>query len=165
MGLLDEAIREHLELKRRRGADPGEIAHEEHAALDPIFPAEQPLVADEPGDGEPVGGDAEIEGARGGQRPSAADSQTEAEPPPGGELHVAQETAELDMQAVLDGDDSAAAEHRAAGPEVTSGRTETHAAAPPQEGDAFEWELPGGDVQPDEHQPEPAPGQERMPFE
>jgi len=33
MGLLDEAIREHLELKRRRGADPGEIAREEQEAL------------------------------------------------------------------------------------------------------------------------------------
>jgi len=26
MGLLDDAIRDHLELKRRRGADPGEVA-------------------------------------------------------------------------------------------------------------------------------------------
>jgi len=28
MGDLDEAIREHLELKRRRGADPAEVARE-----------------------------------------------------------------------------------------------------------------------------------------
>jgi hypothetical protein len=35
MGLLDEAIREHLELKRRRGADPGEIARQEREALGP----------------------------------------------------------------------------------------------------------------------------------
>jgi hypothetical protein len=33
MGLLDDAIREHLELKRRRGADAGEIAREEEEAL------------------------------------------------------------------------------------------------------------------------------------
>jgi hypothetical protein len=33
MGLLDDAIREHLELKRRRGADPGEIARQEDEAL------------------------------------------------------------------------------------------------------------------------------------
>ncbi|MDX6676780.1 MAG: hypothetical protein QOE31_832, partial [Solirubrobacteraceae bacterium] len=26
MGLLDDAIREHLELKRRRGADAGELS-------------------------------------------------------------------------------------------------------------------------------------------
>jgi hypothetical protein len=36
MGLLDEAIREHLELKRRRGADPGEIARQEGEAFGPI---------------------------------------------------------------------------------------------------------------------------------
>ena len=33
MGLLDDAIREHLELKRRRGADPDEVARQEGEAL------------------------------------------------------------------------------------------------------------------------------------
>jgi hypothetical protein len=33
MGLLDDAIREHLELKRRHGADPDEVARQEHEAL------------------------------------------------------------------------------------------------------------------------------------
>jgi hypothetical protein len=33
MGLLDDAIREHLELKRRHGGDPGEIERQEHEAL------------------------------------------------------------------------------------------------------------------------------------
>ncbi|WCB91592.1 hypothetical protein DSM104299_00264 [Baekduia alba] len=36
MGLLDDAIREHLELKRRRGADPSEIEREESEALGPV---------------------------------------------------------------------------------------------------------------------------------
>jgi len=36
MGDLDEAIREHLELKRRRGADPAEVAREEQEALSPV---------------------------------------------------------------------------------------------------------------------------------
>jgi hypothetical protein len=36
MGLLDDAIREHLELKRRRGADPDELARAEHEALGPV---------------------------------------------------------------------------------------------------------------------------------
>jgi hypothetical protein len=35
MGLLDEAIKEHLELKRRHGADPTEVARLEHEALGP----------------------------------------------------------------------------------------------------------------------------------
>lgn len=36
MGLLDDAIREHLELKRRRGADPAEVEQAEHEALGPV---------------------------------------------------------------------------------------------------------------------------------
>jgi hypothetical protein len=35
MGLLDDAIREHLELKRRHGADPDEVARQEREALGP----------------------------------------------------------------------------------------------------------------------------------
>jgi hypothetical protein len=33
MGLLDDAIREHLELKRRHGADPDEVSRQEREAL------------------------------------------------------------------------------------------------------------------------------------
>jgi hypothetical protein len=33
MGLLDDAIREHLELKRQHGADPGEVERQEREAL------------------------------------------------------------------------------------------------------------------------------------
>jgi hypothetical protein len=62
MGLLDDAIREHLELKRRRGADPDEVARQEGEALgDPrsgefarpaeepqeVEAVEEPVVADE----------------------------------------------------------------------------------------------------------------------
>ncbi len=36
MGLLDDAIREHLDLKRRRGADPAEVQRAEHEALGPV---------------------------------------------------------------------------------------------------------------------------------
>ena len=35
MGLLDDAIKDHFELKRRHGADPGEVARLEHEALGP----------------------------------------------------------------------------------------------------------------------------------
>ena len=35
MGLLDDAIREHLELKRSRGADSEEVTRQEHEALGP----------------------------------------------------------------------------------------------------------------------------------
>jgi hypothetical protein len=36
MGLLDDAIREHLDLKRRRGADPDEVERAEREALGPV---------------------------------------------------------------------------------------------------------------------------------
>jgi hypothetical protein len=36
MGLLDDAIRQHLDLKRRRGADPAEIQRAEQEALGPV---------------------------------------------------------------------------------------------------------------------------------
>ena len=35
MGLLDDAIREHLELKRKHGANPDDVARQEQEALGP----------------------------------------------------------------------------------------------------------------------------------
>lgn len=67
MGLLDDAIREHLELKRRRGADPAEVARAEQEALGPVRREPEPAAAvqdpvhDEPDDGfahEPADADA-----------------------------------------------------------------------------------------------------------
>ncbi|HEX8157377.1 MAG TPA: hypothetical protein VF526_08320 [Solirubrobacteraceae bacterium] len=60
MGLLDDAIREHLELKRRRGADAVEISRLESEALGPVrrSPAGVPNLSDsaaaEPAAAEPV---------------------------------------------------------------------------------------------------------------
>ncbi len=45
MGLLDDAIREHLDLKRRRGADPTEVDQLERDALGPV--RRGPQVSDE----------------------------------------------------------------------------------------------------------------------
>jgi hypothetical protein len=45
MGELDDAIRDHLELKRRRGADPGEVAREEQEALAPVTRSHQIVAA------------------------------------------------------------------------------------------------------------------------
>jgi hypothetical protein len=42
MGLLDDAIREHLDLKRRSGADPAEIERAEREALGPVRRGPQP---------------------------------------------------------------------------------------------------------------------------
>ncbi len=60
MGLLDDAIREHLDLKRRRGADPAEVERDEREALGPVRRNQAPVtpesareesVADETGSG------------------------------------------------------------------------------------------------------------------
>jgi hypothetical protein len=53
MGLLDDAIKEHLELKRKRGADAEEVARLEQEALGPpqrgeFAPASAPAEPDEP---------------------------------------------------------------------------------------------------------------------
>jgi hypothetical protein len=55
MGLLDDAIREHLDLKRRRGADPAEVERAQREALGPVrrgpedADAGDPAFEDEPG--------------------------------------------------------------------------------------------------------------------
>jgi hypothetical protein len=63
MGLLDDAIREHLELKRQHGGDPGEIERQEHEAFGE---------ADRRQDDEPAATAASFE-----------DAGAEPEPPPG----------------------------------------------------------------------------------
>jgi len=47
MGLLDDAIREHLDLKRRRGADPTEIERAEREALGPVRRGPEPTAVPE----------------------------------------------------------------------------------------------------------------------
>ena len=48
MGLLDEAIREHLELRRRHGADPSEVERQEQEALGPARRGAVPAAEAEP---------------------------------------------------------------------------------------------------------------------
>ncbi len=48
MGLLDDAIREHLDLQRRRGADPTEVERAEREALGPVRRAPEAAAEAEP---------------------------------------------------------------------------------------------------------------------
>lgn len=82
MGLLDDAIREHLELKRRHGADEAEIRRQEQEALSPVRSpaaeaAPQPGPAPEP---EPAAEAAPPEPPTPGE--VAAVAPEVAEPPP-----------------------------------------------------------------------------------
>jgi hypothetical protein len=124
MGLLDDAIREHLELKRRRGADPGEVAREQREALDMVG-GEVPVEEGRSLEGPPVSGAPLVD--RPGEAGGTADPVKAGEP---SELDAgAGETAELDMASVL-GDD---AEH------VPSKETSCEAAA---KDESLEWEMP-----------------------
>jgi hypothetical protein len=104
MGLLDDAIREHLELKRLRGADPSEVAREERAALGPPAVDEdvEEYDSDEPDLAEP---DGESEGydeeERSGGGAGRADG--EADLSAGGGLpRSSEETMEVDMRTIID---------------------------------------------------------------
>jgi hypothetical protein len=147
MGLLDEAIREHLELKRQRGADPTEIAREEREVLEPIFP-------DEP---RPDGSELVQPPAPGGDAPLDHQAVGGTDFPPDHDLaqaefsSVGQETVELDMQAVLEQDARIAAGREPSGED------------PSGDDEALDWEMPERTAS--EPPPEPLPGQERLSFE
>src|SRR4030081_1594550 len=61
MGLLDDAIREHLDLKRRRGADPAEVERAEREALGPVRRGPEAPESVEPGLEDPLASDHEAE--------------------------------------------------------------------------------------------------------
>ena len=118
MGLLNDAIREHLELKRLRGGDPGLVAREEHEAFGPVR------------GGEPAEDDL-------GQASQDGEAQAFS--------NVGQETAELDMRTVLgevSGHDGAPVRAAAASPVEDVPSTE---GASTEQGsdDSLEWEMPG----------------------
>jgi hypothetical protein len=114
MGLLDDAIREHMELKRLRGADPGDLARQERDALGPV---ERERDLEEPALEDGEHGDHEDEGHHPTQdvldhadpahgNGTHGDSELSGDPHPerGPDFaNVGQETAELDMRTVLDG--------------------------------------------------------------
>jgi hypothetical protein len=54
MGILDDAIREHLDLKRRRGADPLEVERDEREALGPVRRAPEAPPSDDTADDDPA---------------------------------------------------------------------------------------------------------------
>ncbi|HLM87250.1 MAG TPA: hypothetical protein VK272_13800 [Solirubrobacteraceae bacterium] len=161
--MLDEAIREHLELKRRHGADPTAVAREEREALTPIFSDERDAADD--GHGELV--HEAIPEATPAGSPLAGvvldgDAQLAENAPLGSLSTAAQDTAELDMGTVL-GEDSDAL---GATPPADSVAHEAVQAAYAGEmsGEAsVEWDFPS------EHDREPphedAPGQERLSFD
>ncbi len=173
MGLLDEAIREHLELKRRRGADPTAVARQEWEALAPTLPAEH---------GAPDGDDGysghEPQDAAHEEMPLQAGVVEDASDGGSGlgDLSGAgQETAELDMQAVLDEDGDASDGTSPVGLIADSPTRAVDPGEMPVE-HSLEWEVAGerdgeslaGEVAGEgdgESLAEDVPGQERLSFD
>ncbi len=116
MGLLDEAIREHLELKRRRGADPSAVAREEQEALAPVLP-DAPMAAHAESDSPREEADSSAAAA-----PTEATSTPYAPDPAAVPLGLSEETAELDMQAVIEQDPSPTDHDRETSPEAAPGQ-------------------------------------------
>src|SRR3954447_11447801 len=124
MGLLDDAIREHLELKRRHGASREELERQEQEALGPARQGEFARPASEPAPAEEVpSADAEAE-------PEAEASPVAPPPVPVEEPAPEPEPAWLDEPDEVPAED--ALEHHQAAP------AEEPAAAAPGGDDVLE---------------------------
>jgi hypothetical protein len=134
MGLLDEAIREHLELQRKRGGDPTDLARQEQEALGPAVreadEAAPAAVADpapapapealEPAVPDPEGPPAHHPGPDDTLQPDPeappppAEPEAAAPPPPEPEPapSTSQETAVFDVDDVFAEEDAATEEEK-----------------------------------------------------
>jgi hypothetical protein len=145
MGLLDDAIKDHLELKRRHGADPSEVARLEHEALgparrepvaessvaeeepvaaveedvaaleEPVAPRERPVVED----------DHDFDEVTADERLDAPVRHVEPEPEPRAE--VDQPTAQFSLAELEQASEEDEPEPAAAEPEPEPERAEPHA--------------------------------------
>jgi hypothetical protein len=141
MGLLDDAIREHLELKRLKGADPGAVAREEKDALGPV-----PRTG-HPEDGPPEGGEVGPSPDADGSFFPGAESA-----PPAGPAGVGQETAEINMEAELQMQADLGHDTEAAGDDRTP--PPGHPAhGPSATEESLEWEVPANRPDHLEHRP------------
>ncbi len=106
MGLLDEAIRAHLDLRLRHGANPQEVAREEADALAPVErepKAERSALADAPTDSGDRDRAAVEQAPFDGQRERIVGGGTQGrnERSSSSDSGFMEQTAEIDMRAVL----------------------------------------------------------------
>jgi hypothetical protein len=155
MGLLDDAIRDHLELKRLRGADPGEVAREQREALEPDPVGESGAVPDTPAtaledpepEPEPDHATMPVRATSAVMPESPVDSR--GTPEIGGDgadsPTVAEETAELDMRTVMDEPEAGSAGEDSFDSLAGAGAGPAGGAASVEvlNEDQLEWEVPG----------------------
>ena len=150
MGLLDDAIRDHLELKRRRGADPGEVAREQNEAL-PNAPRVQAAPGGRYVPSAEVTPEAIAAASSRRADPVAARPGSLVEPlVESDRTHLDQDTAEFDMALLLNdsaeapGDELPPARRIVAGPAPGSvGELRSTAGLQEEE---LEWDFPGADA-------------------
>jgi hypothetical protein len=138
MGLLDDAIHEHLELKRLRGADPSEVIQEEREAFGPVLRgegAEPTAVADF--------------AMHSTIREGSTSDEAEVDSNPDLSC-LGEETVELDMRAVLEMESIESNDRARSDPllQVASAApSRARMEPPPSRGDPLrdflEWEVPG----------------------
>ena len=140
MGLLDDAIRDHLELKRLRGADPGLLDREQREALDPgVGDEEAEREGDVPAAVPGVSSNDETDPA-GATAPG--DPHTTPQHARSVDLsNVGQETAELDMRIVL-GEGAPPVHASPEGLAIADSPPISRSAEHPHE-DSLAWEVPG----------------------
>jgi hypothetical protein len=126
MGLLDDAIREHLELKRLRGADPGDVAREKQTALGPVR----------------HGGETEADGSQ--VEYAEPDHTDESFSPVSSTTDdssaVGQETIEINMEAELAASDAGQSSAPSKVEHAAPVAQRAHAQASSEE--SLEWEMP-----------------------
>jgi hypothetical protein len=150
MGTLDEAIRQHLELKRRRGATDSELQRLEDEAFGlPSRPGEPDFPEQDVGSGEQSENGAVADARHEPDEHEAADAETTLYEPDAPAAPVEPELGELDLE--LDEEEEALPEEPA---EVTPSE-------PPVESlDTVEHELPEQEPEPPDQEPESAaPGE------
>ena len=129
MGLLDDAIREHLELKRLRGADPGLVSREESEVFGSAR-GEQSSDDDS---------EAAVPEDLSGEDVSPVDDPGQHE----GFSNVGQETAELDMRTVLKDEEGGAPSSPGSAGQVAGLSSSGASQEPGVTQDSLEWEMPG----------------------
>jgi hypothetical protein len=162
MSILDDAIREHLELKRAHGADEAEVKRLEDEAFGPPGRPEEPdPLAEAPTEFMATPEAAEAAEESGGRRINIADLQEPPEPEPAreGETIVPAEDA---IQAATPAEEEPAAEHEivADAPDAGHSTEERHAIADqPTEFFDVEAEMGSDDALPVEA---PSPSDEEI---
>ena len=155
MGILDEAIREHLDLKRRLGAEEDELQRLEDEAFGPPTRPGDPDFPERPDEGDPVTGEAEAPAAEAAtaEAEPASPATEESEQPGFYDADADGPDEELDLELSLDEEEPAPSTGDDAPPISSLDTVEHHYEDAMDEAEVVESETPP--VEESEAEPEP----------